>query len=100
MTTIPRPADVVLEYTYPRDFAGTSSWRDVVAAGQYFRVIVDPSVTEMPDSIFQRPPYSTYRASVVELRLPAAIRVPQPGGGQIQLQTGQKYPCGGLQVGQ
>ena len=53
MTTIPRPADVVLEYTYPRDFAGTSSWRDVVAAGQYFRVIVDPSVTEMPDSIFQ-----------------------------------------------
>ena len=53
MTTIPRPADVVLEYTYPRDFAGTSSWRDVVAAGQYFRLIVDPTVTEMPDSVFQ-----------------------------------------------
>ena len=50
---VPLPDDVVLEYTYPRDFKGTSSWRDVVAAGQYFRLIVDPTVTEMPDSIFR-----------------------------------------------
>ena len=49
---IPTPDDVEHEYTYPQDFEG-KSWQDVVATGQYFRLILDPSLTGIPARKFQ-----------------------------------------------
>ena len=40
-----------MEYTYPQDFLGRS-WQDVVAPGQYFRLILDPSCTGISNAKF------------------------------------------------
>ena len=42
---IPKPEEVELECTYPRDFVGRS-WEEVVR-GQFFRLILDPSCAEI-----------------------------------------------------
>ena len=49
---VPTPEEVNLEYTYPHDFVGHQSWEEVVAAGQYFRLILDPSCTEIEIAYF------------------------------------------------
>ena len=49
---IPTPDDVEHEFTYPQDFEG-KSWEDVVPSGQYFRLILDPSCTNIPDGKFK-----------------------------------------------
>ena len=49
---VPTPEEVDLEYTYPHDFVGRRSWEEVVAAGQYFRLILDPSCTEIERAYF------------------------------------------------
>ena len=49
---VPTPEEVNLEYTYPHDFVGHQSWEEVVAAGQYFRLILDPSCTEIERAYF------------------------------------------------
>ena len=49
---VPTPEEVELEYTYPQDFLGRT-WQDVVAPGQYFRLIIDPSCTGIPNAKFE-----------------------------------------------
>ena len=49
---IPTPDDVEHEFTYPQDFVGRS-WLYVVPRGQYFRLILDPSCTNIPDGKFK-----------------------------------------------
>ena len=53
---VPTPEEVELEYTYPQDFVGRS-WEDVVAAGQYFRLIIDPSCITIPYEKFRNCKY-------------------------------------------
>ena len=53
---VPTPEEVELEYTFPQDFLGRS-WQDVVAPGQYFRLILDPSCTGIPTAKFQECKY-------------------------------------------
>jgi len=43
---VPTPEEVELEYTYPNDFEGRT-WEDVVERGRFFRLIIDPSCTEI-----------------------------------------------------
>ena len=46
---VPLPDAVDLEYTYPNDFdGGRRSWRDVVEEGRFFRLLIDPSCTDIP----------------------------------------------------
>ena len=47
----PTPDKVVLEYTYPQDFDG-QLWVVVAATRQYFRLLIDPSCTEIESRIF------------------------------------------------
>ena len=44
--TVPTPEEVVVEYTYPQDFEGSSHWSDVVPPLLFFRLILDPSCAE------------------------------------------------------
>ena len=47
------PEDVQFEYTYPQDFEGSTSWRQVLGLRlRYFRLIIDPSCTEIPEEAF------------------------------------------------
>ena len=48
---VPKPEEVELECTYPRDFVGRS-WEEVVR-GRFFRLILDPSCTEITVKKFQ-----------------------------------------------
>lgn len=49
---IPTPEEVEIEYTYPQDFEGSRSWRDVVQ-GRFFRLFLDPSCTDIAAKKFQ-----------------------------------------------
>ena len=55
--SIPTPEEVELEYTYPNDFVG-KRWKDVVRRDavtgryHYFRLIIDPSCTEIAKNFF------------------------------------------------
>ena len=54
--TIPTPEEVEFTYMYPQDFIGRDgsiNWRDVVAAGRYFRLRIDPSCTSILLKQFQ-----------------------------------------------
>ena len=52
------PPEVDTEYTFPQDFDVHRSWRDVLRrarGGQlYFRLIIDPSCTEIPKGFFYK----------------------------------------------
>ena len=51
--TVPTPEEVVVEYTYPQDFEGSSHWSDVVPPLQFFRLILDPLCAEIAAEKFK-----------------------------------------------
>ena len=53
-SVVPTADEVELEYTYPDDFPDRSfdAWRTFVR--RFFRLLIDPSCTEIPDHIFNR----------------------------------------------
>ena len=53
---VPTPEEVELEYTYPHDFRGRT-WQEVVVAGQYFRLILDPACIDIPHEKFRECDY-------------------------------------------
>jgi len=47
------PEEVQFEYTYPQDFEGSTSWRQVLGLRlRYFRLLIDPSCTEIHEEAF------------------------------------------------
>jgi len=52
-SVVPTADEVELEYTFPDDFPDRSfdAWRTVVR--RFFRLIIDPSCTEIPDHVFR-----------------------------------------------
>ena len=58
-TRQPPPDVLELEYTYPNDFFGRS-WKDVIVRDavrgwyHYYRLLIDPSCTEIPDWMFHQ----------------------------------------------
>ena len=48
---VPLPDDVELEYTFPQDFQGRR-WQAIVNGSQYFRLLIDPSCTDIPHGKF------------------------------------------------
>ena len=97
-SVVPAAEEVELEYTYPDDFPDRSfgAWRTVVR--RFFRLIIDPSCTEIPDEIFR------FCALLVEIVFPDNSSLTWIGrqsfDGCRNLQRMNAFPEGLIELGQ
>ena len=95
---VPTPEEVELEYTYPQDFRGRT-WQEVVVAGQYFRLILDPACIDIPHETFQE---CEYLIEIVysEGKDSQLLRIGTYAfGGCCNLQRMNTFPVGLIELG-